>query len=66
MTDALTLFRKGHDTAEIAAIMKTTEAEAYNQLAREREAERKAKYTAFTFCTKEESRGKIPYAGREY
>ncbi len=66
MTDALKLFRQGKDTAEIAAIMKTTEAEAYNELSRDREASRKAKYTAFTFCTKEESRGKIPYAGREY
>lgn len=66
MTDALTLFRQGYDTAEIAYILGCQEATAYNELARLREAARKAKYTAFTFCTKEESRGKIPYAGREY
>ncbi|MFB7145003.1 hypothetical protein ACWGMK_06135 [Agrobacterium deltaense] len=66
MTNALTLLRDGYDTAEIAEILKTTEAKAYNEITRLREEERKAKYKAFTFCTKEESRGKIPYAGREY
>lgn len=66
MTNALTLLRDGYDTAEIAEILKTTEAKAYNEITRLREQERKARYKAFTFCTKEESRGKIPYAGREY
>lgn len=66
MTNALTLLRDGYDTAEIAEILKTTEAKAYNEITRLREEERKAKYKAFTFCTKEESRGKIPYAGREW
>lgn len=66
MTNALTLLRAGYDTSEIAEILKTTEAKAYNEITRLREEERKARYRAFTFCTKEESRGKIPYAGREY
>lgn len=66
MTNALTLLRSGYDTSEIADILKTTEAKAYNEIARLREDERRARFKAFTFCTKEESRGKIPYAGREY
>lgn len=66
MTNALTLLRDGYDTAEIAEILKTTEAKTYNDIIRLREDERKAKVKAFTFCSKAESRGKIPYAGREY
>ncbi|MGN7959150.1 hypothetical protein [Agrobacterium radiobacter] len=66
MTNALTLLRAGYDTAEIAEILKTTEAKVYNDASRLREEERKAKFRAFTYHRKEESRGKIPYAGREY
>lgn len=41
-TNALTLFREGKDTAEIAAVLGCSEATAYNQLHHLREQERQS------------------------
>ena len=42
MSKALTLFRSGYDTAEIAYILGRSEADVYNELARLREESRAA------------------------
>lgn len=65
MTDALTLFRQGCDTSEIAKALGCQEATAYNEIHRLREREMKAKINKFTFHPNKSLRGKVPYAGRE-
>lgn len=65
MMDALSLFRQGYDTSEIAYILGCQESTAYNEIHRLKEQERKAKIGKFTFHPNKASRSKIPYAGRE-
>jgi len=60
MSKALTLFRSGYDTAEIAYILGRSEADVYNELARLREESRAANVAVIKYHPAKDAWGTPP------